>query len=217
MFSTFIPIAVIGLIHGVDPGHGWPLAISISHGHRRPYIYGALAAIILGLGHLVSSFFVVGVFLAFDSVFDFSSDVFRYVAGSIMVLIGMRFWFQDGHSHRHDGHTHEHPHEHGTARSHAPAKPVAGLRTLAVSALVLGFAHEEEFALLGLAVGGLNPVTLMTVYSLAVLAALVVVTLVGLAAYIAIQDRIQAALPYMTKFSAVVLILLGIAFFTGLY
>ncbi|MCH7552465.1 MAG: hypothetical protein IIC82_00500 [Chloroflexi bacterium] len=217
MFSTFIPIAVIGLIHGVDPGHGWPLAISISHGRRRPYIYGAWAAIILGLGHLVSSFFVVGVFLVFDSVFDFSSDVFRYVAGSIMVLIGMRFWFQDGHSHRHDGHTHEHHHEHGTARSHAPTKPAAGLRTLAVSALVLGFAHEEEFALLGLAVGGLNPVTLMTVYSLAVLAALVVVTLVGLAAYIAIQDRIQAALPYMTKFSAVVMIFIGIAFFTGLY
>jgi len=215
MFSTFIPVAVTGLIHGVDPGHGWPLAISISHGRRRSYSYGAGASIILGLGHRVSSFFVVGVFRAFGSVFDFSSDVFRYVAGSSMVLVGIKFWFHDGHHHNH--HTHSHHHGHGTTHTHEPVNPAAGLRTLAVSALVLGFAHEEEFAILGLAVGGLNPVALMTVYALAVLAALVVITLVGIGAYLAIQHRIQAALPYMTKFSAMVLIFIGMAFFTGLY
>ena len=199
MPGELIPVAVIGLIHGVEPGHGWPLAIALAHRHGRPHLYGAWAAGVLGLGHLVSSFAVVGVFIAFDSVFDFSSDIFRYIAGALLLLIAARFWLEKGHGL---------DHEHG---------PPIGLRALVVSALVLGFAHEEEFALLGLALGGLNPFVLMTVYALAVLFAMIVITQAGIAAFRAIERRGRSVLPHMTKVSAAVMAFMGIAFLTGLY
>ena len=199
MSDSLIPVAVIGLIHGLEPGHGWPLAIAIAHRHGRPHLYGAWAAGVLGLGHLVSSFAVVGVFIAFDSVFDFSSDIFRYIAGALLLLIAARFWLEKGHGL---------DHEHG---------PPIGLRALVVSALVLGFAHEEEFALLGMALGGLNPVVLMTVYALAVLFAMIVITQAGIAAFRAIERRGRSVLPHMTKVSAAVMAFMGIAFLTGLY
>ncbi|MCI0769626.1 MAG: hypothetical protein J4N83_05060, partial [Chloroflexi bacterium] len=169
------------------------------HRHGRPHLYGAWAAGVLGLGHLVSSFAVVGVFIAFDSVFDFSSDIFRYIAGALLLLIAARFWLEKGHGL---------DHEHG---------PPIGLRALVVSALVLGFAHEEEFALLGMALGGLNPFVLMTVYALAVLFAMIVITQAGIAAFRAIERRGRSVLPHMTKVSAAVMAFMGIAFLTGLY
>ena len=92
-----------------------------------------------------------------------------------------------------------------------------GLKALAVSALVLGFAHEEEFALLGFAIGGVNPVALMAVYAVAVLLGLVAVTLLGIAAFLLIQKRVQAVLHYMPRVSALALIAMGIAFLVGLY
>ena len=95
--------------------------------------------------------------------------------------------------------------------------PPIGLRALVVSALVLGFAHEEEFALLGLALGGLNPVVLMTVYALAVLFAMIVITQAGIAAFRAIERRGRLVLPHMTKVSAAVMAFMGIAFLTVLY
>ena len=199
MPGSLIPVAVIGLIHGLEPGHGWPLAIAMAHRRGRPHLYGAWAASVLGLGHLVSSFAVVGVYIAFDSVFDFSSDVFRYIAGSLLLLIAVRFWLEKGH---------------GLDQEHGPSM---GLRSLVLSALVLGFAHEEEFALLGMALGGLNPFALMTVYALAVLFAMVAITQLGIAAFRAIERRGRSVLPHMTKVSAAVMAFLGIAFLTGLY
>ncbi|MEE9284881.1 MAG: hypothetical protein V3V35_04030 [Dehalococcoidia bacterium] len=199
MPDSLIPVAVIGLIHGLEPGHGWPLAIAIAHRRGQPHLYGAWAAAVLGLGHLVSSFAVVGVYIGFDSVLDFSSDIFRYVAGSLLLLIAARFWLEKGH---------------GVEGGHgAPL----GLKALAISALVLGFAHEEEFALLGMALGGLNPFALMAVYAVAVLLAMVAITQLGIVAFQAIERRGRSVLPHMTKVSAAVMAFLGIAFLTGLY
>ena len=200
MFSTaYLGVAVLGLVHGLEPGHGWPLAIVLAQRRRQPYLYGAWAALVLGLGHMVSSFFVVGVFIAFDSIFDFSSDIFRYLAGAVLILIGVRFWFEKGHE--------------GSDQ----ARAAGGLKALVMTALLLGFAHEEEFALLGLAVGGLNPLAMMGTYAVAVLVALIAVTLVGMAAYLALQKRAGRVFPHLTKVSAIALVLLGLAFLTGLY
>ena len=51
------------------------------------------------------------------------------------------------------------------------------LSALAISALVLGFAHEEEFVILSLAAGLVNPLLLMIVYALSVFVALIGITI----------------------------------------
>jgi nickel/cobalt transporter (NicO) family protein len=51
------------------------------------------------------------------------------------------------------------------------------LSALVISALVLGFAHEEEFVILSLAAGLVNPLLLMIVYALSVSIALISITI----------------------------------------
>lgn len=48
---------------------------------------------------------------------------------------------------------------------------------IASIAFVLGFSHEEEFALLALAVGGVDPLVLMLTYASSVMIGLMGVTL----------------------------------------
>ena len=68
---------------------------------------------------------------------------------------------------------------------------MTSLIAIAGFALVLGFAHEEEFVILSLAVGGLSPVLLMIAYALAVSASLIAVTVLGVKVYERIQNKVS--------------------------
>ena len=166
LFGAYIGVGVTGLVHGLEPGHGWPLAVLLSRQKGRSVLYASISALILGLGHLVSSFAVVGVYLGASQVIDFSSSFFRYIAAGVLLLIAARMW-------------REVPKKEGGGQ-----KKSVGLVGLAWMALILGFAHEEEFMLLALAVGGLNPVTMMGAYAVAVILSMVAITV---AAFLAFQ------------------------------
>ena len=68
---------------------------------------------------------------------------------------------------------------------------MTSLIAIAGFALVLGFAHEEEFVILSLAVGGLSPVLLMIAYASAVSASLIAVTVLGVKVYERIQNKVS--------------------------
>ena len=68
---------------------------------------------------------------------------------------------------------------------------MTSLIAIAGFALVLGFAHEEEFVILSLAVGGLSPVHLMIAYASAVSASLIAVTVLGVKVYERIQNKVS--------------------------
>ena len=53
------------------------------------------------------------------------------------------------------------------------------LTALAISALVLEFAHKEEFVILSLAATGINPILLMIVDALSVFVALIGITILS--------------------------------------
>jgi hypothetical protein len=91
------------------------------------------------------------------------------------------------------------------------------LSALAISASILGFAHEEEFVILSLAVGGVNPLLLMIVYALSVSVALTSVTILSVKVItITIQDKIIHYTKYLSKVSAIILAIMAIAFGLGL-
>ena len=192
-------MGVTGLIHGLEPGHGWPLAVMLSRRQARTAGYAGFSASILGLGHLVSSFAVVSVFIGLDQVIDFSSDVFRYIAAGVLALIAVKLWLEKGH-----------------ADAGAQAETI-GLGELVVMALVLGFAHEEEFILLALAVGGLNPVVMMSVYAVAVLASMVLVTLAAYYSFRFFEQRFDRVAPYLPKVTAVALTVIALLFLLNVY
>ena len=171
----------------------------LSRQNNRSARYAGASALILGLGHLVSSFAVVGVYLGAAQLIDFSSSVFRYIAAGLLLLIAAWMW-------------REAPEKEGVAQ-----KKVVGLLGLAWMALILGFAHEEEFMLLALAVGGLNPVAMMAAYAVAVVLSMVTITLAAYAAFQRFERRFRKAEPYLPKITAVVLVVLSALFLADVY
>ena len=78
-----------------------------------------------------------------------------------------------------------------------------------VFAFVLGFAHEEEFALLALVAGGVNAWVLMITYGVAVIVGLVVLTILGVKIYKYIQPRLARYEKYVPKVGAVFLVIMA--------
>ena len=138
-WELFAGAVLLGVVHGVEPGHGWPVAASYALDRSNKWFAGLAASLLLGVGHLVSSIAVVGVFFLAKRRFDLSgvSDpvVLRIgdgslavgspmgvVAGVLLIVLGVRE-YRHGHSHRHGGRDHahshggDHPHDHGRESS----------------------------------------------------------------------------------------------------
>ncbi|MBI4168089.1 MAG: hypothetical protein HY515_03970 [Candidatus Aenigmarchaeota archaeon] len=200
LLGSYIAVAITGLIHGLEPGHGWPLAVLLSKRGKHSTIYAGASALILGTGHLISSFAVVGVYLLANTIIDFSSSMFRYLSASMLLFIAFKMWRE----------TPEHEKKITMAAK-------TGFINLAWIALVLGFAHEEEFMLLGFAIGGLDPVLLMTAYSFAVIFSMVSVTMLAYHSFSLFKRKFSNIEPYLPKITAVVLTVLALRFLAGAY
>ncbi|QAU14492.1 hypothetical protein EKH57_17580 (plasmid) [Halorubrum sp. BOL3-1] len=110
----------LGLTHGLAPGHGWAIAASYALDKPNKWFYGAASALILGIGHLISSIAMVFVYFWALSYFDLTQiGWMNYVAGGLLIGLGVWQYF-NGHDHSHggEGHSHDREHEHGD-HSHA--------------------------------------------------------------------------------------------------
>jgi len=90
------------------------------------------------------------------------------------------------------------------------------LASIAGFALILGFAHEEEFALLALAVGGVDPLILMLTYAFAVMAALIGISVVSVIAYSQVRSQLKKYEYLIPKVSGLILLLTAATFLLGL-
>jgi ABC-type nickel/cobalt efflux system permease component RcnA len=105
--------ASLGLLHGLAPGHGWAIAASYALEKDNKRFYGAVSSAILGIGHLISSITVVLVYFFALSYFGLAEvDWMNYVAGALLVALGI-WQYLNGHSHSHgDDHSHGHEDSH---------------------------------------------------------------------------------------------------------
>ncbi|WP_435118566.1 hypothetical protein [Halolamina sp. C58] len=130
--GLLVGAVALGAVHGVEPGHGWPVAASYALDQSNKWLYGFAASLILGVGHLISSIAMVGVFFYAKSYFSLTQvnepitvvdgitigGPISLVAGVLLILLGLREYY-GGHSHghgeeEHDHHEHsDHGHEHG--------------------------------------------------------------------------------------------------------
>lgn len=134
--GLFFGAVALGAVHGIEPGHGWPVAASYALDQGNKWVYGFAASVILGIGHLISSIAMVGVFFYAKNYFNLTQvnepihlawNVFiggpvSVGAGILLVALGIRE-YQHGHSHDTDddhdhSHEHEHSHEHDHSHSH---------------------------------------------------------------------------------------------------
>jgi len=219
--TSLIGVIAIGLLHGLEPGHGWPIALLYSVRTGRPTVYAFVSSGIISFFHFISSIAVVLVYFVASSFVDFTSPLLKYVAFAVLVVLAVKLMLEkvdDQHDHFHDNPQnleHEHEHEHPETGFHThmhchTKRAVLSLRKIASCAFFLGFAHEEEFALLALAVGGVSPLLLMSAYGLSVTASLVAITVLGIKMYERVKEKIYRYEKYIPKVSGVILLLLAI-------
>ena len=213
--AVFAGAIGLGLLHGIEPGHGWPLAAGYAVARPNRYAAGAVAGAILGAGHLISSIAVVMVFFGLKAWLDLGQLGWMNVAaGAVLIALGL--WElrpRKGH-----GHTHGHGHGSPDAEAHTGGKaPGAdkGLWGIAAAAFALGFAHEEEFQIIGMCAGSNFCLELMLAYALAVVLAIVALTLLLIAGYQRWRHRLEHWAPHLPKLTGAILILLGTGFVAG--
>ena len=264
-FPLLVGAVALGFIHGIEPGHGWPVAASYALDQSNKWLYGFAASSLIGVGHLISSLAMVAVFFYAKSYFQLTQvnepvsilggisigGPVNIVAGILLIGLGIREYRHGhihecdhehthgeqtgGHSSHHDNSTPPstdsssdgvvgwmkarlgsggHSHEHGTKPDTDADR---GLFGIAWFAFVLGFAHEEEFEIIGLCAGSTHCLELMTVYALTVIIGIVGLTMLLIAGYQEYEDTVEQYTPYLPLFSAAVLIVMGVGFIIGLF
>ena len=190
ILAVYLGAATIGLLHGVEPGHGWPVAAVYAVNRNRRYLSGLVTAGILSAAHLISSLAVVLVFLFLRPHLGFlSGSTLSAISGTLLLLFAILMWRSSARSHRH-------PEDEKTA----------------TFAFILGFVHEEEFALLTLCLAGINCLVLMLTYATAVTVAITCLTLSAVWAYEAVRQRFDALERHLPRLSAVFLGGLGVLY-----
>jgi ABC-type nickel/cobalt efflux system permease component RcnA len=232
----------LGAVHGVEPGHGWPVAASYALDQAHQWTYGLAASLLIGIGHLVSSIAMVAVFFYAKAYFDLAQvdapltavgirigGPVSVVAGVVLIALGIRE-YRHGHSH---GHDHDHDdYDTGPLARLRGALPFGGgsdghasfdgetdrgLFGIAWFAFVLGFAHEEEFEIIALCAGSSHCLELMTAYALTVILGIVGFTLFLIAGYQQYEARVERYTPYLPLVSATVLVAMGLGFVAGVF
>ncbi|WP_420182600.1 hypothetical protein ACNO8S_05350 [Haloarcula sp. KBTZ06] len=139
--GLFLGAIALGAVHGLEPGHGWPVAASYALDQSNAWLSGFAASLLLGVGHLVSSIAMVFAFFYAKAYFDLTQaneplelaagvhigGPVSIVAGCLLIVLGIRE-YRYGHDHGHgdaaETHDHQaasgHDHEHGevNANSH---------------------------------------------------------------------------------------------------
>lgn len=224
MFSpTYIGVVMLGLLHGFEPGHGWPVAVLYSMKKRNAIASATLSSSIIGIGHLASSIAVVVAYVLLQKWLNFEAPWMKYVAAALLLVLAFKLFrekvddLERQHGHNHPGnpeiehqHEHEHPRQGLHTHKHKHKAAIAlSLLGLASFAFILGFAHEEEIALLALVAGGLNAWVLMVAYGVAVLLGLIVATIAGVKLYKQFQPKLSHYEKYIPKISAVLLVVMA--------
>jgi len=206
--AAYVTAVTIGALHGTEPGHGWPVAAAYALGRRRPWFEGTLAGLLIGGAHLVSSLAVVALFALLDRWVDLTDTAWvGPTAGAVLIAMGIVQWRRGGHSHGDsDGHR----------QRNAEARAGKGLWGIAAFAFLLGFAHEEEFAIVALCAGRATCWGVMGAYALTVAAAILSLTLLSIAAFGTLGERVEGWHHPLQRISAAILIAMGIAYMSGL-
>jgi ABC-type nickel/cobalt efflux system permease component RcnA len=135
-FGLFLGAVALGAVHGLEPGHGWPVAASYALDQSNAWLSGFAASLLLGVGHLLSSIAMVVAFFYAKAYFDLTQaneplelvagvhigGPVSVVAGVLLVLLGVRE-YRHGRDHGH-GDTEDggHGHGHGATDGHDHAR-----------------------------------------------------------------------------------------------
>jgi|SRR5690606_947164 len=230
---VLLGVIAFGLLHGLNPSHGWIVAVLYSVRGKTPLRSSIISSGIIAGAHFLSSIVVVLVYLIVTRFVEVPQLYLNYFVAATLAVLAYIFWREKGtdhvesqHGHLHhdifDRTEHEHMHWHEDVGNHVHShvhekRAVPTLAAIAGFALVLGFAHEEEFVILALAFGGVNPLVLMLAYATSVSASLIGITVLAVRLYVHLEHRIIKYAKYLPKLSAIILAAMAAGFALGIF
>ena len=230
--AVLLGVITFGLLHGVSPSHGWTVAMLYSMHSRRPLLSSFMSSGIIAGAHFVSSIVVVIAYLLVVTFVEIPHEYLQYGAAIGLGILAYVFWREKGedlvetqHGHLHDNVEqieHEHMHWHKEIGNHShvhlhQTRTLPSLKGIAVFAFVLGFAHEEEFVILALAAGGVDPLMLMIAYAGSVAAALIGITMLAVKAFTRFQHKFIHYSKYLPKITGIVLAVMAVGFAVDIF
>lgn len=193
LYAAYTSVAVMGLLHGSDPSHGWPLSVLYTLRSGGGTGRALLLTLVLATGHFVSTIaIVVAAWLLGEALASYLAYL-QLGAGLALIVLGSRGVVEllakkGAHSH---GHGHE----------IKDSNPSGSALDLFKYALILGFAHEEEVALAAIVLLGVNPLMLSLLYVVSVYVSMLSWTLASI--YVAqrkgVSERFHSRLHLMTS------------------
>ena len=235
IIAPLIGIIGFGLSHGINPSHGWPVALLYAIRSRRPLQSCIISSSIIAGAHFISSLAVVAAYIILVNNLDIQiPEVYmRYGAAIALGILAYIFWkekdedlVETQHGHLHDGkdnstleHCHTHWHNglghHSHTHSHQE-RSTPSLKSIIGFAFVLGFIHEEEFVILAVAASqSVDPIILIVAYAFSVSAALIGITVISLKFYQRFQYRMIHYSKYLPKIAALFLVFMSIGLAIG--
>jgi nickel/cobalt exporter len=234
--AVLISIMTIGLFHGANPSHGWPIATLYSIRSKKPFVSGFISSSILASAHFVSSIIVVVAYMLVSTLIEIPQIYLQYGAAIGLGILAIIFWkeksedyvqTQHGHLHNDDSdpendakHAHTHWHKGVGYHSHEHIHQIRespSLKSITGLAFILGFAHEEEFIILAVAAGsGGNILTIMIAYASSVAVALIGITILSIKLYKHFQNKIIHYSKYIPKVTAMLIAFMALGFAVGL-
>jgi nickel/cobalt transporter (NicO) family protein len=229
--ALLLGVVIFGLLHGANPSHGWTVAVLYSIRSKRQVLGAILSSGMIAGAHFLSSIIVVIAYISITMFVQLPQLYLNYAAAIALGILAYIFWrekgedlieTQHGHLHSHtEQQKHEHAHWHKGIGYHAhlhlhQKRMLPTLSALAAFALILGFAHEEEFVILALAAGGAEPLLLMASYAASVAASLIGITILAIKVYAYIERRVIVHTKYLPQISALILAAMAIGFAFGL-
>ena len=110
--TVLVAIITFGLLHGVNPSHGWPVALLYSMRSKRPLLGGIISSSIISGAHFVSSIVVVIAYILIVkfAMVEIPQLYMRYAAAIALGVLAYIFWkekdeedfVQTQHGHLHD-------------------------------------------------------------------------------------------------------------------
>jgi nickel/cobalt exporter len=89
---AYLGVVMIGLLHGFEPGHGWPVAVLYSMKKRNAIASATLSSFIIGIGHLASSIAVVLAYVLFQKWLDFEAPWMKYIAAALLLVLAIKLF-----------------------------------------------------------------------------------------------------------------------------
>lgn len=229
--AVIIGVVIFGLLHGVNPSHGWTVAALYSIRSRRRVLGAIVSSGMIAGAHFLSSIVVVIAYITITLYVELPQLYLNSAAAIALGILAYIFWrekpedlieTQHGHLHTHlEQQEHEHAHWHKGIGYHAhlhlhQKRMLPTFSAMVAFALVLGFAHEEEFVILALAAGGAEPLLLMASYAASVAVSLIGITILAIKVYAYIERRVIVYTKYLPRISALILVAMALGFAFGL-